>query len=144
MDAVVVLAVDKMTDWVDAQSTGLPRVLVQPSCAALLTRAPPELRQNSSLDDAHYLRLYDLEEPHHQSAGVDLPAGDSSTWRDYGSTAGQESDIKKGVTTLTMLVWSFGNAICVAVVRTYDIYDVVFRERRETQLMFRQQRDLLF
>ncbi|CAM9282771.1 unnamed protein product, partial [Laminaria digitata] len=70
--------------------------------------------QVASLDDADYLRLYDLEEPHHRSAGVDLPAGDSSTWRDYGSTAGSES--LEGVSTskapalrddIVPVVWSF-------------------------------------
>lgn len=62
--------------------------------ADLLTRAFPTLRRNSSLDDADHLRLHDLEEPHNRSTGVDLPAGDSSTGRDYGSTAGQGVDIQ--------------------------------------------------
>eukprot|EP00904_Undaria_pinnatifida_P003680 jgi/Undpi1/13312/HiC_scaffold_8.g02973.m1 len=69
---------------------------------------------HESLDDADHLRLHDIEEPDHRSAGVDLPAGDSSTWKDYGSTAGSES--LEGVSTskapalrddIVPVVWSF-------------------------------------
>ena len=80
---------------------------------ALVTRAPQKLRRNSSLDDADHLRLHDLEEPHHRSAGVDLPAGDSSTGRDYGSTAGQGLVIKITLQKFGGIVWHQKSSCCL-------------------------------
>ncbi|CAM9093821.1 unnamed protein product [Ectocarpus fasciculatus] len=47
--------------------------------------------QVASLDAADHLRLHNVEKLDFESPGKDLPAGDSSGGRDYGSTAGSES-----------------------------------------------------
>ncbi|CAN0208538.1 unnamed protein product [Ectocarpus sp. 6 AP-2014] len=47
--------------------------------------------QVASLDAAGQLRLHNVEKLDFESPGKDLPAGDSSGGRDYGSTAGSES-----------------------------------------------------
>ncbi|CBJ30692.1 conserved unknown protein [Ectocarpus siliculosus] len=46
---------------------------------------------SESLDAAGHLRLHNVEKLDFESPGKDLPAGDSSGGRDYGSTAGSES-----------------------------------------------------